>query len=167
VAPNESNVYDPDLYVMNSDGTGRMRLTTGLGSAWTPTWSPDGSRIAYVWTTSPPNHPEKRSEIFVVHSDGSGRVNLAAGSDPAWSPDGSKIAIAQDTDIFVIDANGGNLRRLTTTDGSGLPVWSPDGSRIAFTLFGFESAVAVVNSDGTDLRTLMPGHSPTWRPRRP
>ncbi|MFQ5710756.1 MAG: TolB family protein, partial [Candidatus Geothermarchaeales archaeon] len=61
-----------------------------------------------------------------------------SGQYPAWSPDGRRIAFSSDrmesVDIWVVDADWGNLRRLTrdrSTDS--WPTWSPDGSKIAFT----------------------------------
>lgn len=87
------------------------------------------------------------SDIYVMNADGSGLVNLtnrSAESDlrPAWSPDGTRIAFQRevdaynnhDTEIFVMNADGINLRRLTLSGQFDHgPMWSPDGSRIALT----------------------------------
>ena len=72
-------------------------------------------------------------------------------STPAWSPDGQQIAFTRnedvgefttfsDDDVFVMDADGGNVRRLTRGDADVDPAWSPDGTEIAFGhCFGIES----------------------------
>ena len=67
------------------------------------------------------------------------RLTNSAASDvlPVWSPDGSKIAFSSNRDgkneIYVMDANGGNLTRLTNNlADDDVPRWSPDGRRIAF-----------------------------------
>jgi TolB protein len=90
-------------------------------------------------------------EIVVMNADGSGRVNLtqhaAFDSHPVWSPDGSRIAFLSDRDgvasgssvsgrsldVFVMDADGGNLVRLgdfTSGNESSSWSWSPDGRYI-------------------------------------
>ena len=193
--------YGPSaLYVMNSDGTGRRLLSTEPDElpAGNLAWSPDGSRIAYDAWSCPGACGLDYREISIVHSDGSSRVRLTSepfldAFGPAWSPDGSKIAFARSTvsttvstenafgidhDIFVMDANGANLRRLTTDVGltdvavrTAGPVWSPDGSRIAFSLFSRSSedhSIAIMNNDGSDLRMLVTGGwAPAWRPSPP
>lgn len=79
-------------------------------------------------------------------------------SAPAWSPDGTRIAFArwigEATDIFVVDADGSNLVRLTDNAGQDSePAWSPDGSSLAF-LSERDGvwSVYVMNADGTDPR---------------
>src|SRR5262249_32257346 len=63
------------------------------------------------------------------------------GGIPAWSPDGSHIAYSERGDLYVMDADGSNMRRLTTTPGGDYaPVWSPDGRTLAY-----------YHDDGTDL----------------
>ncbi len=63
--------------------------------------------------------------------------NAANDIDPCWSPDAQQIAFASDRggnfDIWIMDADGGNLHQLTDGNGSNTkPAWSPDGSYIAF-----------------------------------
>jgi len=86
--------------------------------------------------------PGGADQIFVLEENGTERqlTNVPGGAiDPTWSPDGSQIAFAAwsgnrvDTDIFVMDADGGHIRRLAgTARKDGHPDWSPDGSRIVF-----------------------------------
>jgi hypothetical protein len=79
-----------DVWVMNADGSGQRRLTA-TGRAHGPTWSPDGSRIAFV---------DDNRDIYALNTDGSGLTKLtneASGVSiygPDWSPDGSRIAFA-------------------------------------------------------------------------
>lgn len=74
--------------------------------------------------------------IFVADADGSDRTDLGLGSDPAWSPDGTEIAFTLWPDIWVMNADGSERRRVTNDPSSthrvGEPTWSPDGTQIAF-----------------------------------
>jgi hypothetical protein len=82
------------------------------------------------------------SQIFVLERDGTERrlTDIPDGAfEPTWSPDGTQIAFAarttpdEDTDIFVMAADGSRIRRLVGTPGpDGSPDWSPDGTRIVF-----------------------------------
>ncbi len=96
---------------------------------------------------------------------------------PRWSPDGTKIAFsrysktADHSAVYVMDADGANLRRLNPPDVAGRdPAWSPDGSTIAFTswverLVGdqdhFHQDLYTIGVDGTGLRRLTADPSAT------
>ena len=76
-----------------------------------------------------------------MDADGKNQRNLtrhpASDTFPDWSPDGSQIAFGSRRDgngrnIFVMDANGGNVRQVTRMDFASRPKWSPDGKRILF-----------------------------------
>jgi TolB protein len=117
-----------DIYVINVDGTGEMPLTAAGDYETAPEWSPDGSKITYHATY------ESISEtyIFVMSAYGSGQTRLTfTGYDrhPAWSPDGTKIAFQRSNgndDIYVMNADGTEATRLTTSDGNDRePDWQP------------------------------------------
>ena len=79
-----------DIYVMNADGTNPIRLTNNGGFDEDPSFSPDGSKIAFVSDRDSGN-----AEIYVMNADGSNITRLTnSGVDfePSFSPDGSKIA---------------------------------------------------------------------------
>src|SRR4029450_4354522 len=82
-----------DLYLMNADGSGVVRLQTGVGMASQPTWSPDSMRLAF--TCSNASDPWYSADICTIAADGSGFARLTTevgwDGDPAWSPDGTRI----------------------------------------------------------------------------
>jgi Tol biopolymer transport system component len=129
------SVWNGDIYVVNADGSGRVRLTRDPAEEFAPAWSPDGAKIAFSRFTG------SHFQIFVMNSDGSGAEQLtfadAAATGAAWSPDGTRIAFTRcrdSCDVYVMDADGRNVRRLTHGDppGDESPTWSPDGRAIAF-----------------------------------
>jgi Big-like domain-containing protein/WD40 repeat protein len=153
-----------DIYVINSDGTGRTRLTSNAARDMEPTWSPDGSKIAFT------SDRDGNAEIYVMNADGSNPLRLtnAAGWDyrPDWSPDGTKIAFTTDRDgygaIYAMNADGTN--QVSLSPGAD-PAWSPDGTKIAFEGYG----IYVMNADGSDVRQLTtpgdyPDADPAWSP---
>jgi TolB protein len=139
-----------NIYVMDADGSDITRVTTSpeLIDDWRPSWSPDGSRIAFERRDYA---ADDTMEIYVVGVDGSGEQNLtnhptALDEMPAWSPRGDLIAFYSNRDapssddltgeIYVMEPDGSNVRRLTSTpDGESFPQWSPDGRRLAFNRF--------------------------------
>ena len=172
----------PDIFVINTDGTGLTNLTNHPArDAWAD-WSPDGQKIAFASDRDGPG------DIYVMNADGTGLVRLTVNAathprgwsmDPAWSPDGGKIAFASDRDgnpeIYVMKADGTNPVRLTFDPGEdGSPSWSPDGKKIAFhrRVLGHRQ-VFVMNADGshptrlTELSTVSFSGSPSWSPGLP
>jgi Tol biopolymer transport system component len=147
-----------EVYVMNSDGSGRTNITNRpLSDDYNPDWSPDRRKIAFTSTRDDGNF-----EIYIMNADGTQQVNISNDpgydANPAWSPDGSKIAFVSnrngaDTEIYVMDADGGNVTRLTQDPADDMaPVWSPDGSKIAFVSNrdGGNSDIFVMDAGGSD-----------------
>jgi TolB protein len=197
------------IIVSAPDGSERRMIElTGSGTAWHVTWSPDGSKLAFVvfdgaerslWVMDadgtnvvqlatadnvgrPSWHPDNAHVTFSSERDGTTEVHVAAadGSDDqvvhaedaagtyavfssTFSPDGSEILFDAGTDvgydIFVMDADGSNVRQLTRTGTDYNPSWSPDGSQIVFTRQedASESDIFLMDADGSNVRRLTDG----------
>lgn len=119
--PGETATGEYELYIVNADGTGLMRLGTAP-NAGSPSFSPDGQQIAFASDRS------GGFEIYVMSADGGGetRLTTSAGDDidPTWSPDGARIAFRSSRNgggIFTMKADGTDVRFVVA--GS-QPAWS-------------------------------------------
>ncbi|MEZ5564892.1 MAG: Tol-Pal system beta propeller repeat protein TolB [Gammaproteobacteria bacterium] len=125
------------LVVADADGENPKVMVESPEPLMSPTWSPDGRKLAYV------SFEAHRSEIYVqdLRSGTRQRVSARPGVNgaPAWSPDGRRLALAlsrQDgnLDVYTLDISAQMPTRLTTSPAIDTePAWSPDGQLIYFT----------------------------------
>jgi dipeptidyl aminopeptidase/acylaminoacyl peptidase len=134
--PNVNSNTSFEIYVMNADGSNPTRLTNNLAIDVQPSWSPDGQKILFT------SFRDGLPLIYTMNPDGSNPLNATLSttvdsSDGEWSPDGTTIAFTSYDrigfgnfdEIFVMNANGSNIRRLTfnALDPHGL-AWQPLGT---------------------------------------
>jgi Tol biopolymer transport system component len=168
---------DYGIYVMNSDGSGKNRLTGNMGWGYSLTWSMDGSQIAFDSLL------EGNADIYVVKADGSELKKLTNSPNmdisPSWSPvDPNKIVFWCEVNvkngICVINSDGSGLTNLTEGIENcalreSVSAWSPDGTKILFTVSQESNInIYVMNNDGTGITNITnrPGYysGPTWSP---
>jgi Tol biopolymer transport system component len=108
---------NPELYVMNADGSDLRRLTDSTGANTNADWSPKGDRIAFESTR------DGNSEIYVMNADGSDPVRLTTfdrvDTKPTWSPTGDRIAFHRQVDkhlqVYTMNVDGTGDMPITFT----------------------------------------------------
>ncbi|HUQ23384.1 MAG TPA: hypothetical protein VM049_10275 [Gaiellaceae bacterium] len=117
------------IWTIGADGTHARLL---VRHAYSPAWSPEGSRLAFVSSRS------GDEEIYVARADGTGvrRLTRSPGPDlsPTWSSDGRRLAFSRKAEIWTMNANGSAQRRLVAKAEAWHEHYSPTwhGSRIVY-----------------------------------
>jgi TolB protein len=173
------------LAMINADGSGLRKITSGANNNGFAAYSPDGKRIVY--RTMGPDGEGLR----IMNMEDRSVTALTAGYDnfPAWSPRGDLIAFMRkvngDFDIFTVRPDGKDVRQLTHSKGNDAhPAFSPDGEKIMFssTRMGFKDEALytsapqpygelfVMRYDGTQEQQLTDNQweeaGPAWQPQK-
>ena len=177
IASNKPEAFE--VYVMNVNGTGIVRLTDNATAERAPALNDTGSRVVFVSnrvpTTPVPSAPitipapgatppaavPANDDIYIINADGTGENRLtsdpALDGDPSFSPDGLKIvfigARGNGFGIFEMRTSGSGIRQLGFSNALNIqPVYSPDGGRITFASARDGGALEIYtsNADGTN-----------------
>ena len=160
--------------VANADGSDARALPQLDGrEAFAGSWSPDGTQLAIAAKTERGGFA---IEVVDLASGRSARLSAGDGNDgrPMFSPDGRLIAFNSNRDgiyeVYVMHADGSDVRRLTTMGESWGAAWSPDGRQLAYNSDATgHQEIYVMNADGTGVRQVThvaDGWStePSWSP---
>jgi TolB protein len=160
--PEGGGMPDGEIYVMNSDGTNKTRLTNNQVLDETPAWSPDGSKIAFV-RTIPGENGDVGAAIYLMNPAGTDERQVTNGTEgfdqtPQWSPNGRKLVFvryltAGGTAVCTVNPDGTALRTVAVDEY--VAEWSPNSKRI---LLADGSTISVANGDGTGKRTIARGN---------
>ena len=166
-----------NVYVMNQDGSGVVRLTTTAAPQQDrfPVWSADGSRIVFE------SNRTGGSEIYVMNADGSNVTRLTnnstADNDPSFSPDGTRIVFVSNRDapspdppygkweVYIMGVDGSGQTRVTT---DGAMAFRPIFFGANKILFDSDRSgvinIYVMSSDGTGRTQLTNNSTTTFLP---
>lgn len=171
IAPYDFEEGTWGLGVIGADGTGFEAFQLGMDQAGDPVVSPDGQKIAFSGDAA----DDGDREIFVIGRDGSALTRLTTNDGvqdyaPTWSPDGRQLAWEQRGDIWAMNADGTNQRRLTFGDtDERMPAWGPN--TIAYVSDRGDSGsedIWLMAADGSSDEQLTESsfdeRSPNWSP---
>ncbi|WP_044934618.1 Tol-Pal system beta propeller repeat protein TolB [Pseudacidobacterium ailaaui] len=166
---------DPEIYTMNSDGTGLHRVTAFRGPDVSPVWNPK-TNAQIAWVSGRTGLPQ----IYIMDADGANVQRMTDGgyaTSPAWSPNGQFLAFAWNRkygpgapggqDIYIMDIASKRWTQLTHDSGRcDFPSWSPDSRHIVFQREdGNGTQIWTMLADGTEQHQLTHGGSnsmPNW-----
>lgn len=148
-----------EVFLMDYDGASQRQITAHKTISLAPDWSPTGQEIAYV------SYFSGWPGIYLADV-ATGRKSPVAtdqplNTSPSFAPDGRRIAFGKsvgggNTEIFVVNRDGSDLRRLTHQPPIDTnPAWSPSGREIAFTSGrGGSPQIYTMDAEGANLRRI-------------
>ncbi len=148
-----------EVYLMDADGSNKRPITGHQSISLSPAWNPNGREIAYVsyFSGAPGIYLVDVATGQKTPAVTEGNLNVS----PSFSPDGKRIVFARsigsgNTEIFICNRDGSNLRQLTHSSGIDTnPEWSPSGQRIAFTSSRTGTPqIYLMDSEGANLRRV-------------
>mgnify|MGYP000509959856 CR=1 FL=1 len=177
---------DGNIWVMESDGSNKVRITSGDKIICSPSWSPDGNWIAYVVLGRGGRLGNFGGDVWIASTDGSKKVRLTGGVSSfcpiSWLPDSSRIVFTyapegHEPGMYTVDTRRKGAPELylplevkeREKIMRGAPVWSRDGRKVVY--YDYENVVAaqgdchsirglsVASLDGTSPRRLV-----SWSP---
>jgi Tol biopolymer transport system component len=182
----------PQVWLMNTDGSGQHMLTNMADGACQPDWSPDGKMIIFISPCRGRSRHYPGSSLYLINGNGSGLKPLPTAPegdfDPSWSPDGQYIAFTSMRNgrlqIYRLMLADNSVINLSVVDLSDLiisniphsdwqPDWSPDGKTIAFVRDRFTNQIWLMDADGKNQRQFsrsvtladnLDNGSPSWTP---
>ncbi|MEZ4542261.1 MAG: hypothetical protein R3C43_19970, partial [Chloroflexota bacterium] len=168
---------DEQLMVMDPDGN-NVAIWTGGAPKWiyatakrNEDLAPDGSARVIV-----SSEQVRNSQLWIIDAQSGSRKQLThfnqIAYDPVWSPAGNRIAFISpepgNDELYMINADGSDLRRLTENDWEWdkHPTWSPDGSQIVFwsNRQTKRKQIWIMNADGSNVRNLSNNEYNDWDP---
>jgi TolB protein len=169
--PGESRL---DLFAVDPDGSNETRLMQNTNSDFSPRYSADGKKVAFV----------RDNQIWTMNADGTNQVGplTSEGANSFmgdWSPDGTQLVFQSTRDrnfeVYKMNADGSNQVNLTNNatpmrNSDSQPTWSPDGTKIAFQSNRDGNAnIHVMNADGSNVvnittMSLAEESAPRWSP---
>ena len=166
-----------DLWLMRSDGTGRVPLTSGPAAELMPAWSPDGSRVAFACAET----EDAQTDLYVMDADGTGRVALTATDElceasPRWAPEGDRLYLTRGEcggaqGIWTLDLDDGATEEVVPLGG--WPDVAADGRLLYDKVVGPDSwlltTLWTADPDGGGAAELGPDGTPaayeaSWSP---
>jgi len=142
-----------EIYTMNADGSGVVRLTNNSAHDSDPDWSPDGTKIVFL------SKRDGNTEIYTMNADGTGQTRITDNPSfedhASWSHDGKKIVFTSNSssnyEIYTMNADGTGQTRITDNpSGDYAPNWSHDGKKIVFKSHrDGNPEIYTMNADGT------------------
>ena len=152
-----------ELYIMNANGSNLRQITGYSGTQMDISfdWSPDNKNLLLA------SQMKGNVDIYLIDVDSLEVTQVTHTIEideinPQWSPNGDQIIFTakyvdkDDADIFLMDANGTNLKQLTNSPQyESLPKWSPDGSKVAYQLYeSMNYQLWVMDQNGNNQRKL-------------
>jgi len=130
----------PQIYVINSDGAERRKVTNLPEGACQPDWSPDGQRLVFISPCTNNTDYYPGAAMYIINEDGKGLLPLPTLSggdyDPKWSPDGNYIVFtslrnSRRPQLYVLNLEDNSVRALSEKyDTDYQASWSPAGQQV-------------------------------------